>query len=909
MKPTPRLLRAALLATSAAFIPMACTSAPEAASSSDPAFIWWEGENPVETNFPERSAFSADTFADRRHEILSGGDWLSNSGDRAPGEPEAFARYHVEVPEAGSYQFWTRKFWKHGPFRWRFGEDDWRICGPDIALHDSTFIRTHLGANWVYLGEVELEAGTHDFELRLLAQEGEGKASAFDAFLLIDGPFVPRGKLRPDETVEAEKSGWFAWDPPADRFAESPLDLRRLNEPHAGIHGHVTRDGDRYLLGDGTPVRFWMTQASGLQEMRPAMVDHHTRRLAKYGVNLARLMLLDLFATWRRGDEEAFARDLDRIHYTVASFKNEGIYTFLGHLFWDTSVRAFHDDDLPGLRSGEAATTALFFNEPLREKYLEWIEALVSPVNPYTGLSLAEDPAVAFIEVQNESNTLFWTLNPANLPAHSADLIRHSFGRFAAERYGSLEAAFAHWGDTVEGDDPANGRAGFLGIWHLTTQATGNDRRVADQAEFLTRTQYDFYEYMIGRFHDLGIRSLISGSNWKTADPSNLGILEYYSYLPSDLVAKNEYFSPVQIENPRFFAVEEGDTFVSLSAMRAPEIAGVLMTAQPAGHTYGIIENNWDNPSIYRAEFPFLVATYGAMAGVDIWNFFSYDNQLWSAPKGVWNTNTTDVLGQYPAYALMFRRGDVATGPPAVVEHVNLDRLYRRDAIALPEIQYKDAVWQATLGGDPTVDFRSQLSPRAFFTGPVRLHFTDGEPSLETADLNRLIDEEARVIRNTNGQLEWHYGAGHVRVETPTSQGAAGFLAEAGRLEFSNLSLYSENSYGSLVAVALDDRPLAESARILIQAATRDQPHGYSTEPVGDDGAVRITTVGGYPLMVEKVRAEVVLKGRANARVTALDANGYPTNRSVRTENRGDDLWIELPADVLYTLVTPAGQD
>ena len=52
-------------------------------------YVWWEGENPVETNFPKNSWFAAGTFADRR-DLLSGGDWLSNSGKR--GRDEAFAR-------------------------------------------------------------------------------------------------------------------------------------------------------------------------------------------------------------------------------------------------------------------------------------------------------------------------------------------------------------------------------------------------------------------------------------------------------------------------------------------------------------------------------------------------------------------------------------------------------------------------------------------------------------------------------------------------------------------------------------------------------------------------------------------------------------------------------------------------
>jgi hypothetical protein len=90
---------------------------------------------------------SADTFANIRNEVLSGGEWLTNGENRAPGEAEPFATYRVTVPADGSYQLYTRKFWKHGPFRWRFGEGEWRTCGGDVALLDSTPIRQFLEAN------------------------------------------------------------------------------------------------------------------------------------------------------------------------------------------------------------------------------------------------------------------------------------------------------------------------------------------------------------------------------------------------------------------------------------------------------------------------------------------------------------------------------------------------------------------------------------------------------------------------------------------------------------------------------------------------------------------------------------------------------------------------------------------
>ena len=70
----------------------------------------------------------------KEREGLSGGDWLTNAGKRTG--PEAFATWRIEVPETGDYALYARKFWRHGPFRWRFDAGGWRTCGRDVGLLD-----------------------------------------------------------------------------------------------------------------------------------------------------------------------------------------------------------------------------------------------------------------------------------------------------------------------------------------------------------------------------------------------------------------------------------------------------------------------------------------------------------------------------------------------------------------------------------------------------------------------------------------------------------------------------------------------------------------------------------------------------------------------------------------------------
>ena len=208
------------------------------AAASPAALVWWEAELPRESNFPDRTWFSPAT--DREREKLSEGNWLSSDGQRQG--PAFFAVYDVTAPDTATYHFWTRKFWKHGPFRWRFDDGPWTSCGRDIALADTVVLRKHVCANWVALGDVALTEGPHALRIELLAAEGEKATSAFDAFVLTTMPFAARGRLKPGEKTGEAPAGWFAFEPDPDPFGDAALDLRSLNHAVAGEGSELSID-------------------------------------------------------------------------------------------------------------------------------------------------------------------------------------------------------------------------------------------------------------------------------------------------------------------------------------------------------------------------------------------------------------------------------------------------------------------------------------------------------------------------------------------------------------------------------------------------------------------------------------------------------------------------------------------
>jgi hypothetical protein len=870
-------------------------------------FVWWEGEAPVETNFPKETGLSASTFEHNRH-LLSGGDWLTNAGES--GKEEAFAKYRVEVPAEGDYNLWTRKFWKHGPFRWRFDEDEWRVCGRDIALADDTYIRTHLGANWVHLGKVKLEKGTRLFEIRLLAEEGESLTAAFDAFILISGIFMPNGKLRPGEKSGLADPGYFPFEPSIDPFdPEALLDLRYLNEKFAGEHGFIRRDGMNFTLGNGQPVRFWgVNVSSNNAGQSRESVDYLARKLAKLGVNIARYH--GPIYDGREDPANVNQNVMDNLFYMVSALKKEGIYTLLSFYFplW-FNVRPHYG--IPGYDTIENKRpfALLTFDERMQEIYKSWAKQLLNTVNPYTGITLAEDPAIAIVEIINEDSYFFWTFTRGNIPEVHWRKLETIYGQWLIDRYGSLEEAFAAWGRARhENDDAAAGRAGLYEAWHMTTQgsrAGGTDKtkRVGDQVRFLTEHQRGFYQSMVKYFReDLGLGSLVSPSNWHVSDGPMLDALERYTYTAGDVIDRHGYFGGKHEGEGAGYSVRVGHTFNDLASVNVPERLP-LQFIQIDNYPHIISEIGWTNPNRYRADAAFLSSAYGSLQGVDGFFFFAVgSNFISDTTMNKFALCSPVIANTFPAAALQYRRGDVRESENVVYQILDLEDLYAMKGSGASTAEALDELRKMDIpeGGEATGAV-SKLDPLSFYAGRVARTFGDNPDESIQKDLTKYIDRQNCTINSITGELSWDYGTGIALVDTPRSQGAAGFLSKSGKIELTDVEIESKNEFSSVMVISLDDQPLKTSRKILIQVMTQERPYGFKAE----EG--KITDLGGAPFGVKKIDARISIKleGAGEPAVIALDENGYATSKPVSTSGDGVKmpLVIQLAEDSVYSIV------
>ena len=170
-----------------------------------------------------------------------------------------------------------------------------------------------------------------------------------------------------------------------------------------------------------------------------------------------------------------------------------------------------------------------------------------------------------------------------------------------------------------------------------------------------------------------------------------------------------------------------------------------------------------------------------------------------------------------------------------------------------------------------------RLDPLMHYAGRVDVTFTDQPGTVKVRDLKPFIDHAGQTVSSSTGELKLDYGKGVLVINASRAQGVSGLLKRFGAVETKDLRIASDLELGHIVAVVLDDQPLATSGRILLQVMSEEKTSNFQTEPVSATGK-RIVNIGTDPWMVKDLTGTVSFK-RADAaqlKVTALDFNGYP---------------------------------
>jgi hypothetical protein len=673
---------------------------------------------------------------------------------------------------------------------------------------------------------------------------------------------------------------WFPFHP-SDKLGPSVIGMEDWLESPAGKHGGVRTVGDHFEFTDGTQVKFWGVNLSYGGGCAPPKRDAEftAARFAKYGINGVRLHKFsypkDQMGIGDANDATRMDPEgLDRLDYMADQLKKRGIYFGWSHSY------GFHV--CPGNRAKLLAydeiaeklhgNTYAFINfaEDVQDLMIEMVVNLLHHKNPYTGLTYAQEPALSYLEIQNEDDIFFYTSeNALNACPTYRRLFLRRFSDWLTSKYGSEEKLRAAWqGALPKSESLSAGNVvpqvnpWFFGDDHLPLQKGGQRRRLLDTARFLHETQNRFYAKFVKAIHQAGYEGPLVGSPWQA--PS---MLPHYANLRSDYLAG-------YIDRHNYFGGGIFDTMLGRPG------SGYFSSGlqQVADRPFGLSEWITVYPSLYGAEGPALIAAYGM--GLQGWDA-SYEFQSQSAgrvfddragwqPWGVWEADVPTQVGQFATLARMVYRGDVRESEVISTRRICLDDLVEG------RFGFSDKVLQQ---GD-VKSFTGSVPADALAAGRVVVEFTPSrQPSL-LPEMDRF--RRGTTIVSSTKQLAWDTRQqGSFTINTPGTKAVVGF-AQGRRLKLGDVTITSNSPYASIVLTSAEKTAtLANARRAILSVVARNCNTGFKYFALDQ----KILDNGKPPILLEPVKATIELAGRRPVEVHILDHDGRRTGRQLPSDD------------------------
>ncbi|RYG23194.1 hypothetical protein EON82_14785, partial [bacterium] len=166
--------------------------------------IWIEAESPDSANVKFTMG------APGRPELLSAGKWLGYSLDEGKLKtefPAEGALFTYAFAGEGKRELWHRVGYEGArpTFLWRIDGGPWTSVGPSVLTQDMQELAPWNQVAWMKLGNIELFAGNHKLEVRLIKPEKGGILYGSDAFAFTAPGFKPYGKFKPGENPRTDR--------------------------------------------------------------------------------------------------------------------------------------------------------------------------------------------------------------------------------------------------------------------------------------------------------------------------------------------------------------------------------------------------------------------------------------------------------------------------------------------------------------------------------------------------------------------------------------------------------------------------------------------------------------------------------------------------------------------------------
>lgn len=681
---------------------------------------------------------------------------------------------------------------------------------------------------------------------------------ARDAVWLIAGATLGNRKLNLSKVETpsylVEDKDWAVLNFSGKTLPGSPLDFSRYLDAPAGKYGPVMVDAAGHFVFRDAPekrIRFFGPNlVGGSHYVSRKTADDFVNKVSLLGYNTVRFHHYEAgLIDYTTPSSVSFrAKRLDCLNYLFAELKKRGLYLSID-LY---ASRPLRDGDniveRRGIRFRQfdfEMKNLLPISESAMANWKEFARRLLTQVNPYTGLTWAEDPALASVNLVNENPLVtIWNKVPQLIP-----LYEKKYVEFLQRR--NL--------DTPENRESRGG----LFIEFLTELQINCQR---EQRRFLRE--------------ELKLSALITDMNMT----SKFTLIEPRAEL--DFVDNHRYW-----DHPSFpvTAWELPYLFGCLSSIRQKaESPRYLMPARLFGKPYTVTEFNFCNPNPYRMEGGALFGAYAGLQDWDglyrfAWSHYAEKMSEPAVPIGFDIVNDPFAQLEERIIRMLFVRGDVAAAQKAFAFTVTPGELLALNGPPGNCGDYPDRFSElglyARIGSLP----RGAQCPGVKEIRALAPHWQKSLPASVRAAMKQF--ERSGSITSETGEITLNSKSLTLGIVTPRSEVAT----FRGNAEGKIMTLRNGTRYQTVALMSLDDLPLRESASILLIQLPN---FGATKQKFANGQRKQLESWGEFPLLVERAAVDVVLELPGRWKVEALQSDGAVLG-PVSTVNRNGKLCFQ----------------
>ncbi len=580
-------------------------------------------------------------------------------------------------------------------------------------------------------------------------------------------------------------------------------------------------------------------------------ITEYVEELKRHGCNMLRIHCMDIVLV-KNGIATLNPGKIDLWDWCIAECKRNGIYV---------QIDTMDSNGFTGLsiwsREGTAvnAKFQLLFSEALRKEYKIGMKKLLEHVNPYTKMSLRDDPVLALLNYCNEQEFAF-----------------------IYEKY-PREAMLPEWRKFI--GDP-NAPLFTVREWHAKNE------KGAKINAFITMKWRELLAWYRKTIHDeIGYKGL--GNLWEMTSSM------HYNVLRNDLDYVMMHAYHAHTTESCTAQAQGSDVYGSMKQFRT------LIDARIAGRPFLVNEYASVYWNRYRYEEPFAVGAYAAFQGFDMLVRHGVPIHVRNGHRIFPWLMAHDPItrASLRQTALLYMRGDVQEGKRGVrlsfsERAVSKNRIWsdalnsvqsRLALIAKFGLEQTDPAPNLKKPADDWNDFRIPLLGGASVvenTEGFASSLESGSGNFSLMDMIEQLRKEkilakdnrsdgGNLFETSTGEIFTDRANSSVQVNTPRFQGICGTKTKA---DLRDVSIQFLRTPGIASVASLQaDRGIGNASRLLLVYATNALSNKMTFD---DESMVKVRYYGENPTMIEtgRIRVEIRNKHAETLTVYPLKVNG-----------------------------------